>query len=171
MKNIDPFDEYSGRKATKIVIRPVADFGWRVAACVLITAMAACTTPQPPLKVLTSNPSGARLSLLPAGRSQVLVVKSKEGFGRARLQIGGVLPEGMTVEFPALKNLEQFSLRHEGKDFVCIASAEPEAACRWGSEWPVGSVRRYPGGMTVNVPARVLAPGKWDMQWVDYWRH
>ncbi|MDQ8036542.1 MAG: hypothetical protein REI12_03915, partial [Pedobacter sp.] len=82
------------------------------------------------------------------------------------------LPEGMIVEFPGLKQLEYVALEKNGKSLICHGTAEAELPCTWGQEWPVGSLKRYAGGMTLSIPASVFAePGEWSLQWVDYYRN
>ncbi|MGH8493351.1 MAG: hypothetical protein ACRERR_09640 [Moraxellaceae bacterium] len=115
---------------------------------------------------------GGKLSLLPESRNPVLVVKSPKGIGRATLQLGKSLPEGMMVEFPGMRQLEFFSLKKNGKALICHGTAEPQLPCTWGNEWPVANMKRYPGGMTINIPAAVFAePGEWSLEWVDYYRN
>lgn len=115
---------------------------------------------------------GGEINLLPETRSPVLVVNSGKGIGRANLQILQLLPEGMIIEFPGLKQLELFSLKKNGKALVCHGTAEPEQRCTWGNEWPVAIMKRYPGGMTVSIPAALFVePGEWSLEWVDYYRN
>lgn len=119
-----------------------------------------------------SSVRGGEISLLPEARNPVLVVNSRKGIGRAHLQILQPLPEGMIVEFPGLKQLELFSLKKNGKALVCRGTAEPALPCAWGNEWPVAIMKRYPGGMTVSIPAAVFVePGEWSLEWVDYYRN
>lgn len=119
-----------------------------------------------------SSVSGGKLGLVPQSGSPILVVQSKKGIGHARLHIRNALPEGMLVEFPGLKQLEFFSMKKNGKALICHGTAEPELPCTWGAEWPVASMKRYPTGMTVIIPAAVVAePGEWLLEWVDYYRN
>ncbi len=140
---------------------------------VAVLALSACSLlPAGDAVVQISRVHGGKLALLPETRNPVLVVKSPKGVGRARLQIRQALPEGMIIEFPGLQKLESFSLQQAGKSLVCHGTEEPELSCTWGNEWPVGSLRRYAGTMTVSIPAAVLAtPGEWSLEWVDYYRN
>ncbi len=148
--------------------------GWRssllvMAAVLLLAGCSTMGTSDPAISIASAR--GGKISLLPQTRNPVLVVESKTGIGRARLQLKHALPEGMIVEFPGLRQLELFSLKKGGKALVCHGTAELEVPCSWGNEWPLASVKRYPRGMTVIIPAVVLAePGEWSLEWVDYYR-
>lgn len=124
------------------------------------------------LHASASRPKGVTLSLLTTTRVPVLVVKSPEGIGRAELTLRQALPEGLVVEFPGLKQLEHVALKHGTDVFACEGSDSEITACTWGRDWPVGSLQRYPTGMTLTVPPAVLTrPGDWSLEWVDYWRN
>jgi uncharacterized protein YwbE len=124
------------------------------------------------LHASASHPRGVKLALLTTTRIPVLVVKSPEGMGRAELTVSQPMPEGLVVEFPGLKQLEHVALKHGADVFACEGSSAEITACTWGRDWPVGSLRRYPTGMTLTVPPAVLArPGDWSLEWVDYWRN
>lgn len=124
------------------------------------------------LHASASRPKGVKLSLLMTTRIPVLVVKSPEGIGRAELTVSQPMPEGLMIEFPGLKQLEHVALKHGNEVFACEGGTEDRIACTWGRDWPVGSLQRYPAGMTVTIPPAVLAkPGDWSLEWVDYWRN
>lgn len=143
-------------------------------ALAALASLSACSSLMQPRHSLIQIGSvrGGEISLLPETRNPVLVVNSSKGIGRAHLQILQPLPEGMIIEFPGLKQLELFSLKKNGKALICHGTAEPELSCVWGNEWPVAIMKRYPGGMTVSIPAAVFVdPGEWSLEWVDYYRH
>lgn len=144
-------------------------YGLMLSSLLLLSGCASLGKHEP---VAVSSVRGGDISLMPQTRSPVLVVKSEAGIGHARLRIRQALPEGMMLEFPGLKKLEFVALQKNGKTFVCHGTAELELPCSWGLEWPVGGLKRYAGGMTLTVPASVLAePGEWQLEWVDFYRH
>lgn len=153
---------------TRIVIAPVA--------MMLTSLLLACSTPGlvkevDGLRVLSSRPGGTQLHLLADSARPVLVVKSPRGIGQASLSVPAILPQGLTIEFPGFRSLEQLVLDDGQRRLVCTGGTEERAYCSWGEEWPVGLVRRYPSGMTVELPASMFArAGKWQLEWVDYWR-
>lgn len=142
-------------------------------ALLMLQGLAGCTLLADKNAALhISSVHGGKLSLLPETRNPVVVVKSPKGIGRARLRVEKALPEGLIVEFPGLKQLEYVALEKNGKTLICHGTAEAELPCTWGQEWPVASLKRYAGGMTLSIPASVFAePGVWSLQWVDYYRN
>lgn len=153
---------------TRIVIAPVA--------MMLTSLLLACSTPGlvkevDGLRILSARPSGTQLHLLTDSARPVLVVTSPRGIGQAGLSVLASLPQGLTIEFPGFRSLEQLVLDDGQQRLVCAGGNEERAHCSWGEEWPVGLVRRYPSGMTVELPASMFAKeGKWQLEWVDYWR-
>ncbi|HEX6591554.1 MAG TPA: hypothetical protein VF050_06115 [Moraxellaceae bacterium] len=142
----------------------------------LATLLAACATPglqaEGGVHILSARPGGTQLSLLPAPRSPVLVVKSPKGLGSARLEIRQPLPEGLTIEFPGLRQLEQVSLSDGSRTLTCRGGQELRSDCSWGERWPVGQLQRHDNGLTLSLPGELFTqPGRWSLEWVDYWRH
>lgn len=124
------------------------------------------------VRILSARPGANQLSLLPASRSPVLVVSSPKGIGSAKLDIKASLPEGMTIEFPGLRQLEHVALSNGAQALTCEGSSATGSDCSWGSQWPVGRLQRHDNGLTLSLPAQLFQqPGRWSLEWVDYWRH
>lgn len=148
----------------------------RLALLLLVVSLAACSgwrgVDSDSLHASAARPKGVKLSLIMTTRIPMLIVKSPEGIGRAELTVRQPLPEGLVIEFPGLKQLEHVALKRGSDVFACEGGTDDKAACTWGRDWPVGSLQRYPTGMTLTIPPQVLAvPGEWSLEWVDYWRN
>lgn len=124
------------------------------------------------VRILSARPGATQLSLLPASRSPVLVVNSPKGVGSAKLEVSAALAEGMTIEFPGLRQLEHVALSDGVQTLTCEGGSGPYTDCSWGSQWPVGRLQRHDNGLTLSLPPELFRqPGRWSLEWVDYWRH
>lgn len=122
--------------------------------------------------ILSVRPGANQLSLLPASQSPILVVDSPKGLGSARLEIRQPLPQGLTIEFPRLRQLEHVALSDGSQTLTCAGGVEARTECSWGERWPVGRLQRHDNGLTLSLPAELFQqPGRWSLEWVDYWRH
>lgn len=142
----------------------------------MVFVLAGCTSSglvrsQQGMKVLFVKPWGVKTGWLSNTTPPTLVIKSKEGFGQARLRLPASMPQGMVIELPGLQSLEEFVLDNGKQQFVCTGGREEKVACRFGEEWPVGVAKRYATGMTVEIPAHPFTKAQtWTLHWVDYWR-
>lgn len=123
------------------------------------------------VKVVSVGGGKNQVRLLADSSIPTLVVKSPRGIGNSQLRIPASLPNGLIIEFPGFESLEEVRLDNGQKQLVCSGGQEVKVRCRWGNDWPVGEVKRYPTGMTLTIPASVFSQtGKWRLQWVDYFR-
>lgn len=81
----------------------------------MVFVLAGCTSSglvrsQQGMKVLFVKPWGVKTGWLSNTTPPTLVIKSKEGFGQARLRLPASMPQGMVIELPGLQSLEEFVL-------------------------------------------------------------
>jgi hypothetical protein len=154
-----------GRNLTRIVI-----------LAVLAVPLLACSTPglvrqHDGMKVLSAGPVGTTVYWIKDSSTPTLVVKSSKGFGHAKLRLPAAMPNGLVIEFPGLQSMEELVLENGRQQLVCTGGQAERVDCRWGEEWPLGEVRRYPTGMTFEVSPRPFTKAeKWTLHWVDFWR-
>lgn len=154
------YDHYSHQKLTQIVSL--------LLACVLLSA---CVTVADTAQIRVLSSRGGQLKVIEGGVVPVLAVQSPQGFGQAQFRTSVALANGLLIELPGFQSMEELVLDNGVKEMVCRTGRDEKGHCRWGEDWPVAEVRRYPNSITVTIPAKVFQqPGQWTLRWVNEFR-